>query len=55
MTKDELDRLGEVSARLDAAATSAAQMVLGELPVDAAPILGLIEAARLQLRKAIEQ
>lgn len=55
MTKDELERLGEVSARLDAAATSTAQMVLGELPLDAAPILSLIDAARLQLRKVTEQ
>jgi hypothetical protein len=55
VTKDELVRMGEVSARLDAAATSAAQMVLGEIPLDGTPILGLIEAARLQLRKATEQ
>lgn len=55
MTKDELARLGEVSMRLDSLATYVAQSLLGEAPLEAAPVLNLVEATRLQLRKATEQ
>jgi hypothetical protein len=52
VTTEEVTHIGEVRARLDAAATMAAQGLLGELELATAlrGVLGLVEASRLQLK-----